>query len=58
MQGAQSLSTPPKDSASPFNRTPSGPPSATPEATALSNPGNMYGLMVSACPRGVVQRIV
>lgn len=48
MQAAQQLSTPPKDIASPFGRLPAGPPPAMPEATALSNPDNMYGLMVSS----------
>lgn len=46
MQATASLSTPPKDIASAFGRPPASSPSAAPENTALSNPGNMYGLMV------------
>ena len=47
LQGAQSLGSSPNNSASAFNRQAPGPASGAPEPSYLSNPSNMYGLMVS-----------
>ena len=48
LQGAQSLGSSPNNSASAFNRQAPGPASGAPEPSYLSNPSNMYGLMVSS----------
>ena len=48
LQAAQSLNSSPNNSASALNRQPPGSAPGAPEPSYLSNPSNMYGLMVSS----------